>query len=288
MFILGIFIVVALTGCATMPKFSEEINPLTLFDENAAMYAHVTIDGNEKVLHNLLLDTISGLDEDSVDMILSQSQSLYIAFFDKLHSDDSYIQIALQGTFPKFIVNSSLNESKGWKKHSAELHDTKYSYKEHTTGIQLATITSSLIVLSTQNVSILQERYRKKNYTNIQWPVAYNEEGFLTSIKDLFIDESSITLYFPNAKSLIPSILRAPIELAIEYAFGTIKLLEDKTLTMDIQLKMEDARIARGTVTILKLATLASDITVEIKDDTIIILSNIPFTSLIFGSMQKN
>ncbi len=284
--LISICAIAILASCASMPDFTKQVSPLAIFDEDATLYAHVKIDGNENVLANLLLNNLTGIDKDSLDLVLGRSHSLYVAYYEGSSMSDSYIQLGLQGLFPQFLVNASLNNGNGWNNADKEINSTKYSYKVHSlTGLQLATVSPNLIVLSTNDVSGMQDRYANNILSEINWPVAYDDTGLLTSITSLFEDETSISLYFPKAKSLIPSILQAPIELAIDYAFAKIEIIDNENLSTDIQFKMESEKLARGTMTALKLFTIASDIEVQQLDETVIKLSNIPFNTSIFGNM---
>ncbi len=284
-FALTILIILALTGCATMPDFTKEIDPLTIFDENATMYAHVKISGNEGVLENLILNNIEGMDEDSLDTILERSHSLYIAVFEETASTPAYIQLALQGSFPVLFVNASLNSNRGWQNHSADIDGSTYRYKQHSTGIELATLSSNLIVLSSHNVSRMQNRFMKSLFNTIVFPVAYDEQGIANSINTLFMNDSSIAFYFPEAKSLISSMIPIPIELAVDYAYASITIIDDENFLLSVQLKMQDERLARGTMTLLSLALLGSNIKAELLEGGIIALSDLPLSATFLEEM---
>ncbi len=279
LFGITIVIIVALTGCASMPDFTQEIDPLTIFDENATMYAHIRISGNEGVLENLILNNIEGMDEDSLDTILERSHSLYIAVFEETTTNPAYMQLALQGSFPVLFVNASLNSNRGWETQNANIDGSTYRYKQHSSGMELATLSSNLIVLSSYNVSSMQNRFMKSLFNTIVFPVAYDEQGVSNSINTLFMNDSSIAFYFPEAKSLISSMLPIPIELAVDYAYASVSIVDDENFLLSIQLKMQDERLARGTMTLLNLALLGTNINAELLDGAIIALSDLPFSA---------
>ncbi len=268
-----LIVIVLLAGCATMPDFTTHVDPLTIFDEDAAVYAHIKIAGNEDILESLILQSVADIDEESLDIILERSHSLYIAVFD---DKEPYVQLALQGSFPTFFVNASLNKSRGWQNESTSINGSTYKYKQYIGGIQLSTLSSNLIVLSTNNVSIMQDRFKHSNFNAMNFPTAYDENGLTSTINTLFMNSDSISLYFPKAESLVSSILQLPIDLAIVYAFGKITLIDDENFLLSIQLKMEDERVARGTMTLLRIALLGTNINAELLDDGIIALSDLP------------
>ncbi len=281
-FTLSILILIVLTGCTTLPGFVEQTDPIPLFDEGAAMYAHIHVKGNESLIESIIFNNTSEIDKDSIATILERSTQLYVAFYTDSTTRLPKVQLALQGMFPSVLVNAALGESQGWSNAETTIDGVEYKHKKHITGIELTSISTSLVMVSTNSIAPIMDRYAR-GIENIQnWPAAYNEEGMLDSILSIFETSSTLSIYIPDVDSLLPSILQAPIELPVEYAFGTVTQQENENATLDLQLKMSSERLARSTLTILKLATMAmgSDITAELRDDDVIFVNNLPFTSL--------
>ncbi len=270
------------TGCTTLPSFVEQTDPLSLFDEGAFMYAHINVEGNESLLESIISGSVPNIDKNSIETILQRSTQLYLAFYDGGTSAYPTVQLGLQGMFPTVLVNASLGSSKGWENTTSTVDGKKYTYKKHATGIELASISTSLVMVTTGDIAPIMDRHAKgiKNVQN--WPEAYSGAGLLESITKIFETSSSVSLYIPKVDTLLPAILQAPIQLPVEYAFGTVTNSADNSMTLDLQLKMTSARLASGTMTMLKFATLGSDMTLELRGDDVIFINNIPFTSFVY------
>ncbi len=280
---LSIAVLIALMGCASLTGFAEATNPIPLFDDGASLYAHISVKGNESLIETLVFNSTSDIDKKSLDSILSRSTTLYLALFGEQSNGLPKIQLALQGAFPTFLVNASLGSSQGWENESATINGAKYTFKKHVTGLELASISSSLVMVSTGSIAPTIDRYTRGIENTQNWPVAYNEAGVLDSILSIFETSSSVSVYIPQTKELLQTVLGIPLELPISYAFGIVTQHEDESITLDLQLKISNPSLVNNTLTVLRILSLASDIEAELIDEDIILVKNIPFTTLTYG-----
>ncbi len=278
--ITSIAFIIAFTGCSTLSGFMEETNPLPLFDEGATMYAHINVEGNESLIESIIYGNTTEIDKDAIDMILKRSTELYLAFYYNGSNSFPVIQLGLQGAFPTMLVNAALGESQGWQNESSTIDGAEYTYKKHATGIELSSISSNLVMVTTGKIAPIMDRYAR-GIENVQnWPVAYDENGVLGSLMDIFESSSSYSLYIPKIDTILPELLQIPVELPVKYAFGTITEREDSSMNLDLQLMMESERLASSTFTILRIATMASDLELELIDKDVIFIKNIPFAQV--------
>ncbi len=283
--ILTIFLV---TSCETLPIFTKDVDPITLFDSDASMYAHLAVKDNEAILETIVLSMTEEIDEGSLERILRQSTSVYFAVYEGTLGKPAYIQMALVGTFPSFLVNASLSENAGWKSYDADYNGRNYSYKEHITGFQLATVSSKIVVLSTKNVVPMQDRFNENDTTaSVNWPTGYDTLGTESPILSLFNSTKTLSIYFPNARSLFSNFLQIPLELPIEYAFATIKSIEDDVFYLDAQIKINNPEIVIGPLSLLTLTMFRSSVEVEIIGTDTININGIPLNSSLLNSLLK-
>ena len=278
----AIFVLLLLSSCAGMPDFSKEIDPLVLFNEDAAIYAQLKVQDNEDLFRSMLSKNILEIDKNSLDIIVEKSHSMYFAIYDKNSKKGTSTDVVVQGMFPPFYLDIALNPLKGWEEKTETVNGKEYKYKEHITGIKLAVISTNYIVLSTNDVTNLQYRYDTAAQNTTNWPIVYTSADRGLPVNEAFQESKSFTLYFPKAKSLLSSAFDIPLEIAAVYAYGSVRTIAQDDYNLDLQLKVEESKLLKGTMALLKLATMGTELKLDLINDDVITVSNLPFDAFSF------
>ena len=285
-FLISIVIILIFSSCAGMPDFSKEIDPLILFEKDAAIYAQLKVQDNEELFKSMLSKNLIEIDKNSLEIIIDKSHAMYFAVYDKNSKSGTSTDVVVQGAFPPFYLDVALNPLKGWEEKKATVNGKDYKYKEHITGIKLAVISTNYIVLSTKDVSNLQYRYDTATENTTDWPIVYTSADRGIPVNKAFQESNSFTLFFPEAKSLISSAFDIPLEIAADYAYGEVNTISDEEYTIDMQLKVESSALLKGTMTLFKLATRGTNLKLDLINDDVITISNLPFDTFSFFNAE--
>lgn len=275
-------VLLVLASCKTLPDIPRDLSPFALFDENASLYMSVPVVGNEDIVRKLTRTLILGIDSDSIETLIERTNTLHIAVFTEegiISRESTYFQLVLTGSLPSVFVNAALTEKNGWTKVTEEIDEVKYERKKTHLGFELAILKSNLIVVSNKNVVSVQQRYEQGKMLMLDWPSILDDSNNETEISELLHNPNALTLYIPMAGALLPQILGVPIELAIDYAVGTIMSYDKSNFRVNFQLQMTDANATKVAMTLLAIASLGMNFAIEEKPNNIIMLDNLIINS---------
>lgn len=276
--VVSLLFLIILASCKSLPDAQQDIDPFTLFDENASLYMSIPVIGNESHILQFATVLLPLIDTGSVEMLIERVDTLYIAIFtqqDLISRESTYFQLVATGSFPSFFVNIALSEKNGWTAITEDIDGVKYERKHTHLGFEIAIPTSDFIVVSNKNVLSMQQKYEQPEMLMLAWPSILDELGNETDVRMFLNNPDSTAVYIPMAGSLLPKILGAPIELAIDYAVGTITPYDENNLMLDLQLQMADSRATTAVMGLLGFASLMLDFIAEKKTNNIILLNNL-------------
>lgn len=256
----------------------QDIDPITLFDGNASLYIRLPVLNNESIIRTFTTALIPRLHPDAINMLIEYTDTIYIAVFIQqglLLRESTYFQLAVQGRFPTVVLNAVLSEKNGWNQIEQTADGKRYSRKTTSFGLELAIPNSNFIFLSNKDVFSMQKRYEQSQPRILDWPSTYNDAGEKINIRLFFDNSDFVTMYIPMAQSLLPILFGIPLELAIEYAVGTIVPYDENTVMLNTQLHMVDSRSTQLAMALFGLATLGVDFIVKEWPNNIIILNDI-------------
>lgn len=274
----SLLVLIVLSSCTSIPDGQPDLDPFTLFDKNASLYMSIPIVGNEELIRQFASALLPLVDNDSVEMLIERTDTLYIAIFaqqDLLSREATYFQLVARGNFPSFFINVALSEKNGWTKVREDIDGIKYERKKTHLGFEVAIPASNIIFVSNKNVLSMQQNYEESEMLVFDWPSPCDESNSETDARTLLSNPNSIAVYVPMAGSLLPKILGAPIKLAINYAVGTIIPHDGNNIMLSLTLKMADSRATTIALTLLGFASFGLDFLIEEKSNNIIILDNL-------------
>ncbi|MFI3258358.1 MAG: hypothetical protein R3Y36_08690, partial [Spirochaetales bacterium] len=129
--ILVLFCVILLTSCQSFLYEAVDIEPFVFFDEGAVMYAHIPVTTNEDFTSAIIFNMLQGIEESDVQTIIDRTESINIAIFPAVNTEKAYVQLIVEGNFPLFLLNLSLNKNNGWEDKKETSDGKTYSWKEN-------------------------------------------------------------------------------------------------------------------------------------------------------------
>ncbi|WP_428771106.1 hypothetical protein V1L52_04485 [Treponema sp. HNW] len=264
-------------ACKTPPVAETHIDPFTLFDEGAGMYLRIPVKGNESFLQNLVRAWTDEVSDSDLQDIFGRTSTVYAAFFveqGKGLMNKVSFQIVLRGNYPLFFLNAALTHKKGWADISAKDGDTLFKRKKSSYGFELAYPDSGTVFVSNKDVLSMQKKYalyRLLGSPEPDWPLLGTEK---VPVRSFIQDDEKAGLYMPQAGVLLPKMVGSALELAIDYAAGTVKPYKDDYVIVHLKLQMRDERALKIAEKLFRFAVLGTNIIVKPEAGNILVLDN--------------
>ena len=288
---LGIVSALFFASCKTLSVPETHVDPFTLFDEGAGLYLRIPVKGNEVFLQNLVRAWTDDVADSDLQNIFGRTSTVYAAFFvepDKGMFNKVSFQIVLRGEYPLFFLNAALTQKKGWTDISAKDGDTLFKAKKSTYGFELAYPDSGTVFVSNKDVFSMQKKYalyRLLGSPEPDWPLLGAEK---VPVRSFIQDNEKTGVYMPQAGVLLPKMVGSALELAVDYAAGTVQPYKDDYVIVHLKLQMSDERALKIAEKLFRFAVLGTNIIVKPEEGNILVLNNLVVSpSLLAGFRPK-
>ena len=288
---LGIVSALFFASCKTLSVPETHVDPFTLFDEGAGLYLRIPVKGNEVFLQNLVRAWTDDVADSDLQNIFGRTSTVYAAFFvepDKGMFNKVSFQIVLRGEYPLFFLNAALTQKKGWTDINAKDGDTLFKAKKSSYGFELAYPDSGTVFVSNKDVFSMQKKYalyRLLGSPEPDWPLLGAEK---VSVRSFIQDNGKTGVYMPQAGVLLPKMVGSALELAVDYAAGTVQPYKDDYVIVHLKLQMSDERALKIAEKLFRFAVLGTNIIVKPEEGNILVLNNLVVSpSLLAGFRPK-
>lgn len=288
---LGILSALFFASCKTLSVPETHIDPFSLFDEGAGLYLRIPVKGNEGFLQNLVRAWTDEVADSDLQNIFGRTSTVYAAFFiepGKGLVNKVSFQIVLRGNYPLFFLNAALTQKQGWADISVKDGDSLFKGKKSSFGFELAYPDSGTVFVSNKDVFSMQKKYALYcllGSPEADWPLLGAEK---VPVRSFIQDNEKAGLYMPQAGVLLPKMVGSALELAVDYAAGTVKPYKDDYVIVHLKLQMSDERALKIAEKLFRFAVLGTNIIVKPEAGNILVLDNFVVSpSLLAGFRPK-
>ncbi len=267
-------------SCKTPPVPRDDFDFFTLFDADADLYLYIPVAGNESFVHTLIQSwPVGHASESQTDELLKRTASVYAAVFTDKRRKSTHpadIQLVLCGNYPEFFFNAALTQKRGWQSVSEADDHMLYKRKKNAHNFEVAVAGGTVLFVSNRNVFSMQKKYaqyRISGIPSVNWPVLNMNGGI--PVRSLMYSDEKACIYIPQAGVLLPKMAGSPLELAIDYAVGTVQPYKDDQVIVHVKLQMSDERALKIAEKLFRFAVLGTSIVAKRGEGTVLILENL-------------